>query len=160
MLAHCLHRLKCDRQVPCFNCSKRGDAPSCDYSNGLRKGRDKRDEAVKASEAHVRLQKLEQMVTSLMQTTSKGSGTSGETRSSSNAMIDQHLKDLSVHSSSQTLEPSCGGHLDIQGPETNYLGATHWATILENVGVFVGSIISRSTANVPLDSRRSRCPWT
>lgn len=148
MLAHPLHRLKCDRQLPCMNCSKRGDAASCDYTNGLRKGRDKRDEASKASEAQTRLQKLEQMVTSLMQPTSQGSETSGDTRSSSSTIFHQNLKDLPVHSSTQTSEPSCGGHLDVQGSETNYLGATHWATILENVGVLGGRSITQCTTNV------------
>jgi hypothetical protein len=54
-----------------------------------------------------------------------------------NATVDQRLKGLSVHRSPQAPESSLssGGHLDIHGSETNYLGATHWIAILENVGI-------------------------
>jgi len=51
------------------------------------------------------------------------------------APVDQIMRDLSVQSSGGGSGGYSIGHLDINGPETNYVGATHWATILENVRI-------------------------
>ena len=118
-----------------MSCSKRGDAASCNYSNGNQNGRDRRDNGSRTSEAQLRLQKLEQMVTSLMQTTKEGSGNRSERKPYYNATLDQRLEDLSVNSLRQNFEASSGGYLDINGSETNYHGATHWAAILDNVSL-------------------------
>jgi hypothetical protein len=98
------------------------------------------------------------MVTSLMQTTKGSSDGSSQRTPPHNVAVDRRLRDLSVHSPPQTCETSLGGHLAVYGSETNYVGATHWATILENVGTPRGRTkfsISRSRA---LDSRNSRRP--
>ncbi|KAK3171834.1 hypothetical protein OEA41_003918 [Lepraria neglecta] len=116
-----------------MSCSKRGDAASCNYSNGNQNGHDRRDGGSRTSEAQLRLQKLEQMVTNLMQTTKEGSGNRSERKPSYNATLDQRLEDLSVNSLRQNFEASSGGYLDINGSETNYHGATHWAAILDNI---------------------------
>ena len=49
------------------------------------------------------------------------------------ATVDQRLKDLSVQNAVEKPEMNSSGHLESSGSETNYLGATHWAAILENV---------------------------
>lgn len=116
-----------------MSCSKRGDAASCNYSNGNQNWRDKRDDGSRTSEAQLRLQKLEQMVANLMQTTKESSGSRCERKPSYNATLDQRLEDLSVNSLRQNFEASSEGYLDINGSETNYHGATHWAAILDNV---------------------------
>ena len=134
-VAHYPYRLKCDRQNPCAPCSKKGHAASCSYSSGWRNRGDRRDAASKASEAQLRLQKLEQMVNSLMQTTKEGFEGRTEKASFHNATIDRRLEGLSIQNPPKSLETSSGGRLDVNGSETNYLGATHWATVLENVGV-------------------------
>ncbi len=107
----------------------------CSYFNGGRNERDRSDGGSKASEAQLRLQNLEEMVTSLMQTTKETSEIHSEKRSPQTVAVDERPKDLSVQNSPQNFETSSGGHLDIHGSETNYLGATHWATILQNVRV-------------------------
>lgn len=75
------------------------------------------------------------MVTNLMQTTKEGSGNRSERKPSYDATLDQRLEDLSVNSLRQNFEVSSGGYLDINGSETNYHGATHWAAILDNVSI-------------------------
>ena len=141
LVAHCLCRLKCDRQVPCTSCSMRGNAASCNYSNGAPHGRGTGSGGSRATEAQLRLQKLEEIVTSLMQTSKDGYQSSSKP-ATYNSTVDRRLKDLSIHSSPQTFETCSGGRLDINGTETNYLGATHWTTILENVGVPEDRMIS------------------
>ena len=49
-----------------MSCSKRGEEASCTYSNIEKPGRDRRDCGYRDSEAQLRLQKLEDMVTSLV----------------------------------------------------------------------------------------------
>jgi hypothetical protein len=135
LAAHCRYRSKCDRQVPCISCSKRGDAASCSYSNGGRNRRDRSDGGSRASEAQIRLQKLEEMVTSLMQTTKEDSENCSGKRSSQNVTVNQRSRELSNHSSPENAETRLEGHLDVRGSETNYLDATHWVTLLQNVCV-------------------------
>lgn len=133
--AHRPHRLKCDRQHPCTGCSKRGDAASCSYSNASRDERNvpRRNGTPKDSEAQLRLQKLERMVTSLMQTTRADLEDGGNNASARCQTFDQSLNQLSIDNSPRSSETAPGGHLSINDSETNYLGATHWEAILENV---------------------------
>lgn len=121
-----------------MSCSRRGKAASCQYSNGSQNVHDRHGGESKASEAQQRLQKLEEMVTSLMQTNKEGSESGSVNISPHNATVDQRFNKLSVHSLPQTFVRSSIGHLDVNCSETNYLGATHWATILENVGFPLG----------------------
>jgi hypothetical protein len=131
LVADSPHRLKCDRQSPCTACSKRGDIASCSYSNGGPSGR----EGPQAAEAQLRLQKLEEMVTGLMQTNKEHSENLSDKTSPPGMTVDGRMETLSVHSLPLRSETSSGGHLNINGSETNYVGATHWATILENVSI-------------------------
>ncbi|TVY49194.1 Fusarisetin A cluster transcription factor [Lachnellula occidentalis] len=132
-------KLKCDRQVPCSSCVKRGryDAASCSYSSGNRNERGKRDRAgeSKNAEAHLRLQKLEDMVTGLLQSTNEGSESNGNSAHADGQPVDRNLEDLSLDSSLRTVEACSGarGHLEISRSETKYLGATHWTAILEDI---------------------------
>ncbi len=74
------------------------------------------------------------MVTSLMQTTKADSETGGNQASTRCRTVDESLNRLSIHNSTQPSEGAPGGHLSVNDSETNYLGATHWEAILENVG--------------------------
>ena len=132
-------------------CAKRGDVASCNYSNDniiLRKG-------PRTSKAQLRLQKLEEMVASLMQNSVKTSENHIE-HTSPYAAIDQHLKELSFQNSTPTSETPPIGRLDIQDSEANYTGATHWATILENVSEPDGRRCKDIKLYMYLDSRYPR----
>ena len=116
-----------------MSCTKRGDAASCSYSNNNRNGTEKRATRSRDSEVQLRLQKLENMVTGLMRTSSEGTESRSDKPLPFDVAVDHCLQDLSIESPLQTSKSSLKGHLDVNGSETNYLGATHWATILENV---------------------------
>ena len=96
----------------------------------------------KISEAQARLQKLEEIVTLLVQTRKESTGAESHVLSSrleartSEDSNGQQAASTSASSQAALLNPKStkrNGHLAIKGSEANYLGATHWATILENV---------------------------
>ena len=112
-------------------CSKRGDGESCSYTN-TSKNRQVGYGASRTTEAQNRLQKLEQMVTTLMH--ADKDGMKNGMAHSANGSVDERLKDLFLGPhSSKSSRSSVRGHLDVHGPEIKYLGATNWETILENV---------------------------
>jgi hypothetical protein len=117
-------RLKCDRQMPCDSCVRKGEPVVCTYSSEAPRHRRTRDDIQRASEAQLRLQRLEEMVTTLM-----------DSNESSSAAPNDALSDkLSIRSLTTPRNwNSCPGHLDVSGSEARYLGATHWESILENV---------------------------
>ncbi|KAE9367933.1 hypothetical protein N431DRAFT_548239 [Stipitochalara longipes BDJ] len=119
-------KLKCDRQSPCTTCSKNGIGLSCNYSVRPSNGHERRDEGLRTSEAHLRLQKLEEMVTSLMQKTRDGSDGPTSDTSASNATIERSISTLSVNGSLHPLNGTSNGKHD-------YQGGTHWSAILENI---------------------------
>ncbi|KAI9719226.1 MAG: hypothetical protein M1812_003556 [Candelaria pacifica] len=119
-------KLKCDREVPCACCLKRGDGNECDYASGSQAKRKSHSVGAKASEAQVRLQKLEEMVTSMMRTTRDGSS-SNENTLPSNSILERTLDDLSI------VPDTNPGLLDIQGSETNYRSPIQWEAILTDV---------------------------
>ena len=129
--SYCSHRLKCDRQVPCLSCSKRGDETSCAYFTSGVNGRDRRGGEPRDSEAQLRLQKLEEMVTSLMRTTKENLEGRRDEMSIQFGNADQRFNDPSPTGS----DPSSELQLDSNVPERNYVSATHWTAILENVCV-------------------------
>lgn len=73
------------------------------------------------------------MIASLIQTAGDGSQNRTEETALYSGTVDQPLKNLSIQSSPRISKAPLGGLLSTHGSETNYLGATHWATILQNV---------------------------
>ncbi len=108
---------------------------SCTYSNADKLGPDRRDCGYRDSEAQLRLQKLEEMVTSLMETNKDGFESHSDKTSPHTGTGDQNFDDASAHSLPQVSESSLRGHLNSKGSEKEYVNATHWTTILENVGI-------------------------
>lgn len=100
-------------------------------SNGERLSRD--------SEAQARLQKLEAMVTSLISAQTESSTNPGAKESFPGAPKDSDTLDQPPNDSPQSSEATPKGHLQSNGSVANYVGPTHWATILENVGVLFES---------------------
>jgi Fungal Zn(2)-Cys(6) binuclear cluster domain len=137
LLAHPSYRLKCDRQTPCASCASTGIGSSCHYATRPANGLERRDEGLRTSEAHLRLQKLEEMVTSLMQKTGDGLDGSKSNIAPSNGTIERSISTLSVDGSSHYPNGSSNGHLD-------YQGATHWSAILENVRSSLSNFFSVS----------------
>ena len=117
-----------------MSCSKRGEHASCTYSNPEKLGRDGRDKRDRDSEAQLRLQRLEKMVTSLIQTNEESPENRSDKTLFHNKTGDEIPDQASVHSSPQSSELSSEGHLNMKPPEKVYVNATHWTAILEHVG--------------------------
>jgi hypothetical protein len=90
-------------------------------------GTDRHDEGLKASEAHQKLQKLEEMVKSLMRKAGDGLEESKSNTIHSNENIEQSIGSLFVDRSPHRIIRTTDGHM-------GYQGGTHWSAILENVG--------------------------
>lgn len=117
---------------------KRGDGTPCTYAGPPKDARNRHVES-KGSEAQVRLQKLEEMVTSLMQHTKDQNEHRGNLLADL-AMTPPEIIDLSLkpspHNSSNEVPRTSStttGHLDDNDSGTRYLGATNWTTVLQNV---------------------------
>ena len=95
LVAHFPYTMKCDQQVPCTTCLRREHGASCKYSKGGLDGPDKRDQESKTAEAQLRLQKLEKMVTSLMQTT-KGTSNGHGGKIPRDALVDERTEEIST----------------------------------------------------------------
>ena len=131
-----------------MSCSKRGEDASCAYSNPERLGRDKRDCGYGDSEAQLRLQRLEEMVTGLIQVNEESSESRSDKASFHNKTGNGIPNHTSIHSSPQTSELSPEGHLNMKPPEKVYVNATHWTAILEHVGCPCSRRDLQSPANV------------
>lgn len=93
-----------------------------------------RDCGYRDSEAQLRLQRLEEMVTNLIQTNEKSSKSLSEKRSSHSGTGDSTLEDVIIYSSRPISESSSEADLNNKPSEKAYVNATHWTKILENVG--------------------------
>ncbi|KAL7623372.1 hypothetical protein AAE478_007053 [Parahypoxylon ruwenzoriense] len=134
-------KVKCDRQQPCERCVKSGEANFCEYApRASRKPRTDSRPPVDARSRHepmsrpvlqVRLQKLEEMVNGLVYT-ARNREHALDTPSSSDQRTETETR--SDLSSPPSLAPSGGPLLPTTlGGEHSYVGATHWASILESI---------------------------
>ncbi len=87
------------------------------------------------------------MVTNLIET--GGQDSSSHQSSLSDTAQDSEPNQNATHPASEAAKAVLSGHLEVNGSETTYLGATHWATILENVSdaspsYFIVSLIKLS----------------
>lgn len=117
-----------------MSCSKKGEEVSYTYSDPESLGRDGRDCGYRDSEAQLRLQRLEEMVTNLIQMNEKSSKNLSDKRSSHSGTGDSTLEDIIIYSPRQISESSSEADLNNKPSEKAYVNATHWTKILENVG--------------------------
>lgn len=117
-----------------MSCSKKGEEASCTYTDPESLGRDVRDCGYRDSEAQLRLQRLEEMVTNLIQTNEKSSKSLSEKRSSHSGTGDSTPEDVIIYSPRPISESSSEADLNNKPSEKAYVNATHWTKILENVG--------------------------
>ena len=91
----------------------------------------KRGGESRESKAQLRLQKLEEMITSLIRTTKEESESRSDNTSPQVATANQCSNNLPPPSSSFSPEEQSS----MNSTEQSYVSATHWTAILENVGV-------------------------
>lgn len=101
---------------------KRGDEASCTYPS-TSKSEHVTGDGERSSEAQLRLRKLEDMVNSLVENEHLSENCNGEE--------EEALRDSDRYQSVQQQAP--GKAPETEGVEPNYLGATHWRAVLQNV---------------------------
>ena len=116
--------------MPCSSCTSRDAASACHYGTGSEVTSSPAKGGSRTSEAQLRLQKLEETVTTLLRgdnvienigiVSPPTDATDGLPRSRESTQIPIENR-------------AALGHLDIKGSQTTYVGATHWASILNNV---------------------------
>ncbi|KAI1462754.1 fungal-specific transcription factor domain-containing protein [Annulohypoxylon moriforme] len=154
-------KVKCDRQQPCERCVKSGEANFCEYApRASRKTRTdarpqvdtrSRHEPMSRPVLQVRLQKLEEMVNGLVYT-ARNREPALDTPSSSDQRTET-TETRSDLSSPPSLGTTSGNPLlpTTLGGEHNYVGATHWASILESIHDIQG-ILQNETDGPPTPS--------
>jgi len=123
--SHCRHaKLKCDREKPCSQCVKKGRASMCTFMAPVTRKRP-------VVSMQNRLKHLESLVKGVM--TSRPSDGPNDSASNSHTSLPSFVspiynKDGVSNSSGQV----------VLGPnETTYVGATHWAAILDDVRFYI-----------------------
>ncbi|KAG9236062.1 fungal-specific transcription factor domain-containing protein [Amylocarpus encephaloides] len=128
-------KLKCDRQHPCSTCTRRGesDAAACTYSNTTSRSTNRyHTGAPRSSEAHLRLQRLEEMVTNLIQN-SKDNSSLGSIPSPGRASTGPSSGPLNETQELIEEPEKRLGRLDVHGSESMFIGPTHWTALLDNI---------------------------
>lgn len=134
--------MKCDRQQPCERCVKSGEANFCEYApRAARKPRGSeprtqpearfKPEAVSKPALQTRLQKLEEMVNGLVSSAAFAEQSLNTPSSSDHRNEADTRSDLSSPPSLSA--PSTSVHAGTRTGEGNYVGNTHWASILESI---------------------------
>ncbi|ETI25721.1 hypothetical protein G647_02495 [Cladophialophora carrionii CBS 160.54] len=158
--APCRHRkLKCNRQSPCDNCTKRGDTASCTYAApaARKKGSQSQNSANGTpDDMQNRIDRLEGLVLSLMTNGSQavgpaaaqqalsagassvGSGSLGpnlDTELDDSGMMDDDADGQEPESETDGVTKSFGIlKVDAEKQKTFYVGEAHWAALLNEIG--------------------------
>lgn len=134
------HRLRCDRKLPCHNCTHRGFAETCHYPHG-RSSKSSSSQPlapqVLGPTVRDRVKQLEDQVVMLMDALNDATK-SGRT----SAPITEHPATTSSYpgtSSAQALGvsevalPDAAGHIEWSNSSVTYVGNAHWRALLESV---------------------------
>ncbi|OAP63192.1 hypothetical protein AYL99_02419 [Fonsecaea erecta] len=158
--APCRHRkLKCNRQSPCDNCTKRGDTASCTYAApAARKKGSQSQNAANATpdDMQNRIDRLEGLVLSLMTNGSQAVGPAAAAQALSagsstiesgslgpnldndldeGAMVDDDVDGQEPESETDGVTKSFGIlKVDAERQKTFYVGEAHWAALLNEIG--------------------------
>ncbi|EXJ57241.1 hypothetical protein A1O7_07588 [Cladophialophora yegresii CBS 114405] len=158
--APCRHRkLKCNRQSPCDNCTKRGDTASCTYAApaARKKGNHSQNSANGTpDDMQNRIDRLEGLVLSLMTNGSQavgpaaaqqalsagassiGSGSLGpnlDIELDDSGMMDDDADGQEPESETDGVTKSFGIlKVDAERQKTFYVGEAHWAALLNEIG--------------------------
>jgi hypothetical protein len=140
---NCRHsKLKCDRNHPCSQCNKRGKASICTFPVAAARRKP-------VVSMHNRLKHLESLVKDVMTSQSPSlqlaplehtlyrTDAEGRSEGSFEPQLSENLKDSRVPSSpNNERSSSSSGRVLFGTNESTYVGATHWAAILDDVCTF------------------------
>jgi Fungal specific transcription factor domain/Fungal Zn(2)-Cys(6) binuclear cluster domain len=157
--APCRHRkLKCNRQLPCDNCTKRGDSTSCAYAAPTQRKKGNQNTQLPNAtpdDMQNRIDRLEGLVLSLMTNGSSSAGPAAASQAIAGAAessigsgslgpnLDTELEDSQLidddndenESETDGLNTSFGIlKVDQEKQKTFYVGEAHWAALLNEIG--------------------------
>ncbi|ESZ97779.1 hypothetical protein SBOR_1788 [Sclerotinia borealis F-4128] len=128
-------KLKCDRNSPCNNCSKRDLSSSCTYIHNSREKTSKAQKVKdKPKDVQERIQHLEELVVALMSQVKDKTLVPGPTvppdhqPSIFKGPKPSWPDDATVSESADSI-----GRISVEDELQNYVGGAHWAAILENI---------------------------
>lgn len=142
---HCRHaKLKCNREKPCAQCIKKGRASLCIFPPSITRKKP-------AARMQNRLDHLESLVKGVM--TSQPPDTAhNDSANNSNTSPSAFILQLQkpIEAPKNIIEPptstnnavsSASGQVLLAPNETTYVGATHWAAMLDDVRFFIFLLI-------------------
>ncbi|TGO69565.1 hypothetical protein BOTNAR_0009g00120 [Botryotinia narcissicola] len=128
-------KLKCDRNSPCNNCSKRNLSPSCTYIHNSRaKTSHAQRTREKPKDVQDRIQQLEELVVILMNQAKDTTAPPKPTISPGSRSSTIKPRELSWPDDATISESADSiGRISVEDEVQNYVGGAHWAAILENI---------------------------
>ncbi|KLJ10812.1 hypothetical protein EMPG_13813 [Blastomyces silverae] len=141
-------KLKCNRGMPCENCVKRSDAPSCTYAQPKtrKKPVSNQDSPVSPDGMQSRIDRLESLVLSLMTNGSQSAGptaahaaisadsTSSASRQDTQELIGDEMDDGEEESDTEQVTKSFGVmKVDTKTQKTYYVSEAHWMMVLNDI---------------------------
>ena len=137
---HCRHaKLKCDREKPCSQCVKKGRASICTFTAPITRKRP-------AVSMQNRLKHLESLVKGVMTSRpSNGPNDSASNSHTSSPDFVSQLQNLTEIRGTFVEAPiytkdgvsNSSGQVVLGPNETTYIGATHWAAMLDDVRFYI-----------------------
>ncbi|EXJ78104.1 hypothetical protein A1O3_09265 [Capronia epimyces CBS 606.96] len=157
--APCRHRkLKCNRQSPCDNCTKRGDSASCAYAAPVARKKGSQSHSTSSAtpdDMQNRIDRLEGLVLSLMTNGAQAPGPAAAAQilSTGSSMVgsgslgpdlDNELDETTMMNDADGQEPESETDgvtksfgilkVDADRQKTFYIGEAHWAALLNEIG--------------------------
>ncbi|EQL28822.1 hypothetical protein, variant [Blastomyces dermatitidis ATCC 26199] len=141
-------KLKCNRGMPCENCVKRSDAPSCTYAQPKtrKKPVNSKDSPVTPDGMQSRIDRLESLVLSLMTNGSQSTGptaahaavsgesTSSASRQDTQELIGDEMDGGEEESDTEQVTKSFGVmKVDTKSQKTYYVSEVHWMMVLNDI---------------------------
>lgn len=142
-------KVKCDRNHPCQNCTKRGQAGTCTYLNASTyKRAGQPSTSSEAASMRQRVIQLERLLRSFIAPSDAGVSTTMDSQASASQGVNMSVNHFGVSDSSEestsdgdmsgtniVLDRSCPplGRISLENAETNYVGSAHWAAVLDEV---------------------------
>jgi len=136
-----VRKLRCSRNQPCESCARRGEGPTCDFNSIVHNTTGTAPKSnfqgkKSAAEAQERLRNLEEMVNEILQSSTQPANAS--TSSADDSQMSIAASGSAKHSYCRKPEAISAEHLSKGEGRMVYVGATHWATILEQISDIQG----------------------
>jgi len=148
-----LHRVRCDRNQPCQNCTRRGQAASCTFVDTPARKRAPQSSSSETRSMRQRVTQLEGMLRSFIEPSGSLASPRNYLETSSSQSTDDAGRkppsDLDMKSGNTGLDESSPspGKLTLDNSQTSYVSTAHWAAVLNEVSIMPVPRQFNSTSN-------------